>query len=336
VTRPPTAVATFGRLAELDAKMAHGVLRYCDHVVAVIDPVHAGARLREILPYARRDLPIVATLDDAPSIEEVVIGASPPGGAAADGIVELAARALARGLWVVHGLHTSFANAPGIAEHRSRLVELRHAPVPEVVASGAAARLERDVVLAVGSDCASGKMTAALELRAALGRRAAFIATGQTGMYIAGIGAPIDAIRADFVAGVVERLVVEAAADHDVVLVEGQGSILHPAYSGVTLSLLHGSAPNLLVFCHDLGRTRLAYFDRAIADLAGQIALIERLASTQRPARVVAVAAMARGIAPAEARRACAALQKELRLPVHLTDSEAAQLAAVVGGACSR
>jgi len=307
-------------LPELDAKMAHGVIRYCDNVIAVLDPVYAGGRLSEILPYARRDVPIVASLGEAVElgVQELVLGAAPPGGKADGGMEQVTVEALKQGLWVVHGMHTSLASLPSVAGLSDRLVELRHVMATEVVAKGAAASLETNVVLTVGSDCAAGKMTTALELWQGLrgrSRSAAFIATGQTGMYISGTGAPIDALRADFVAGVVEQLVL-GAADHDYVVVEGQGSILHPAYSGVTLALLHGSAPNKLVFCHDLDRQNLAYFDRSIEDLSGQIELLERLASAQRPARVVGVAAMTRSLTGAEARAARSALTRDLGLPV--------------------
>jgi uncharacterized NAD-dependent epimerase/dehydratase family protein len=321
--RPPAAVATFGRLVELDAKMAHGILRYCDHIVAVVDAVHAGRRLKEILPYAGRDIPVVATIADAHRLgaRELVVGASPPGGAADPAMVGEVAAAAGLGMWIVHGLHTRLSRVPELAAYAERIVELRHRPLDERVATGRSASLGGNVVLTVASDCASGKMTAALELWQGLRRRGAaaeFVATGQTGMYIAGGGAPIDAVRSDFTAGVVEELVLDAAAvaPDGYVLVEGQGSILHPAYSGVSLSLLHGSAPNLLVFCHDLGRDQLAYFDQPVVDVAEEIALLERLSVHQRGARVVAVVGVDRGTDPASAERSRARLEDRLGLPV--------------------
>ncbi|MDN5913827.1 MAG: DUF1611 domain-containing protein [Pseudonocardia sp.] len=317
--RPAAAVATCGRLAELDAKMAHGILRYCDHVVAVVDPRHAGGRLREIVPYAECDVPVVAGLDDLPpGVEEIVVGAAPPGGAGDGAVLETVRDALGRGLWVVHGLHTTFADHPDLADALDRLVELRHVPLPDIVARGRCAELPGDRILTVASDCASGKMTTALELWSGLRRRgkdAAFVATGQTGMYISGAGFPLDAVRADFAAGVVESYVLDHT-DHDYTVVEGQGAITHPAYSGVSLALLHGAAPNKLVFCHDVGRSVLEYFDRSIEDLAGQIALTERLAGVLRPATTVAVVAMSRGLDTAGARAARQELSRVLSLPV--------------------
>ena len=310
MNRAPAAVATFGRLTELDAKTAHGILRYCDNVVAVVDDRYAGQRLGDLVPYTGRDLPVVPDVADAHRLgaRELVVGAAPPGGAAAPRMVAEVTAALKLDMWVVNGLHTRLAEHPDLVSFASRVVDLRHRSVPDRVATGEAAGLDATVLLTVGSDCASGKMTTALELWRLLRARdtaASFIATGQTGMYIAGDGVAIDAVKADFAAGVAERLVlaaVRSGASH--VLVEGQGSILHPAYSGVSLSLLHGCAPNLLVFCHDLGRPRLAYFDRDIADVAEEIALLERLASHQRKAVVVGVVAMAGGLPADRAARA--------------------------------
>ncbi|MEU4625423.1 DUF1611 domain-containing protein [Actinoplanes sp. NPDC023801] len=322
MTRPPAAVATFGRLTDLDAKMAHGILRYCDHVNVVVDPVHAGKRLHDLLPYAGRDIPVVATVAEAHQrgARELVVGASPPGGGAAPAMVAEVAAAAELGMWVVHGLHSRLTDVPELGRYRDRIVELRHRPVTERVATGEAARLTGNVVLTVASDCASGKMTTALEVWQGLRQRGAdaeFVATGQTGMYIAGGGAPLDAVRADFAAGVVEQLVTDAAeGGARYVLVEGQGSILHPAYSGVSLSLLHGSAPNLLIFCHDLSRDRLAYFDQAVADVAEEIALLERLSEHQRKARVVAVVGVNRGGDPVTAEADRDRLERSLRLPV--------------------
>jgi uncharacterized NAD-dependent epimerase/dehydratase family protein len=320
MTRPAAAVATFGRLDQLDAKMAHGILRYCDNVVAVVDERHAGGDLRALLPYADRDLPIVADVGHALRLgaRELVVGAAPPGGAAAPVMLDVVRAAVDAGMWVVSGLHTRLTDLPKLAGFADRVVELRHRRVVERVATGEAAKVEANVLLTVGSDCAAGKMTTALEIWRGLGADcAAFIATGQTGMYIAGDGVAVDAVRADFTAGVTEQLVLDAAAGGArYVLVEGQGAILHPAYSGVSLALLHGAAPNLLVFCHDLGRPRLAYFDHDVADVAEEITLLEQLAGHQRKAAVIAVVAMAGGLDPEWATRERRTLSDRLGLPV--------------------
>ncbi len=326
MTRPLAAVATFGRLDQLDAKMAHGILRYCDNIVAVVDDRHAGGDLRTLLPYAEKNLPIVASVAQAHELgaRELVVGAAPPGGAAAPAMIEQVGAAGELGMWVVSGLHTKLSELPELAAYADHIVELRHRYVVERVATGEAANLTANVLLTVASDCAAGKMTTALEIWRGLGTdSAAFIATGQTGMYIAGDGVAIDAVRADFAAGVTEQLVLDAVhGGARYVLVEGQGSILHPAYSGVSLALLHGAAPNLLVFCHDLGRDRLAYFDRDVADVAEEIALLEQLAAHQRKAAVIAVVGLAGGLSPDEAARGRRALSERLGLPVLPPDAD--------------
>src|SRR5262249_29712856 len=129
-----------------------------------------------------------------------------------------------------------------------------------VVAARRAAGLSSQVVLTVGTDCNVGKMTTALELVRGLERRgvkAAFVATGQTGILIADQGVAVDAIPADFAAGAIESRVGEAARDHEIVVVEGQGSLHHPGYSGVTLALLHGACPRAMILCHEAGRERV-------------------------------------------------------------------------------
>src|SRR5262249_12078775 len=141
-----------------------------------------------------------------------------------------------------------------------RIHDLRRPPEARRVATGRAAGLESLVVLTVGSDCNVGKMTAALEIEPELRKgsiRAGFVATGPTGTMIADGGVAVDAVPADFVAGAAEALVLEAAgAGAEVVLVEGQGALQHPGYSGVTLALMHGACPKALVLCHQQGRDR--------------------------------------------------------------------------------
>jgi uncharacterized NAD-dependent epimerase/dehydratase family protein len=156
------------------------------------------------------------------------------------------------------------------------------------------------VVLTVGSDAAVGKMTASLEIVAALrrmGEKAAFVATGQTGIAIAGEGISVDAVVADFIAGAAEHMVCEAAEHADWVIVEGQGSLTHPGFSGVTLGLLHGAGPDLMVLCHNAMRQSMKGYDDGLPlrNLRELVGIYEDAAAWRRPpgyppARVVAVA----------------------------------------------
>ncbi len=200
-------------------------------------------------------------------------------------------------------------------------------------------------MLTVGTDCNVGKMTASLELVGALearGIRAAFVATGQTGIMIAGRGIAVDAVPADFVAGAAERMVLEAAPDHDVVIVEGQGSLHHPAFSGVTLGLLHGAAPAALVLCHHHGRARMRFGGAGVdgppvPSLVAARDAAETAAAWLRPARVIGVALNTAGAAEVESRRAVADAAATLGVPATdpvrhgaapLADAIAARLAA--------
>ena len=167
-------------------------------------------------------------------------------------------------------------------------------------------------MLTVGSDCAIGKMTVSLELERAArarGLAARFVPTGQTGIAIAGWGIAVDAVVSDFLAGAAERLVVEGRErGGELLLVEGQGALLHPAYSGVTLGLIHGSAPHAFVLCHLAGQTEIeGYPGHAVRSLPELVELHERVALPARRARVAAIALNTRLLDDAAARDAVAA-----------------------------
>jgi uncharacterized NAD-dependent epimerase/dehydratase family protein len=177
------------------------------------------------------------------------------------------------------------------------------------------------IVLTVGSECAIGKKTVALELDLEARRRglaSQFVPTGQTGMVIAGWGIAVDAVVADFLAGAVELLVVEGhrRGGSELLFVEGQGSLVHPAYSGVTMGLVHGAAPHAFVLCHLAGQTEVeGYPGHPIPPLAELVELHERAALPARRARVEAVALNTRDLSDDAAREAIAAAEEETALP---------------------
>jgi len=180
------------------------------------------------------------------------------------------------------------------------------------------------VILTVGSDCNVGKMTAQLQLRDELvrrGHRARFVATGQTGIFIEGWGIAVDAVVADFVAGAAEQLVLEGANEADIVLLEGQGSVIHPGYSGVTLGLLHGSCPDGLILCHQTTRDYIGdYHGRApwvkIPPLRELVGIYERAAAPVRPTRVLGICLNTFDLSEQEAGAAVARAALETGLPV--------------------
>jgi len=301
------AILAEGQFAPATAKTAIGVLRYAPYpVVAIVDSTKAGTDAFTHVGVGQ-GVPIVATVEEAIALgaEALLIGTASAGGCIADSFRPHLARALERGVPVWNGLHERVLSDPALAAAaklgNAIVRELREPPADLPIGGHRARREGATVVLTVGTDAAVGKMTASLEIIEALrraGKRAAFVATGQTGIAIAGEGIAVDAVVADFIAGAAEKMVCDAAESADYVIVEGQGSLTHPGFSGVTLGLLHGSAPDLMVLCHDAARPVMKGFEREglrLRSLTECIRIYEDAAAWSRPsdaarARVIAVA----------------------------------------------
>jgi len=304
------------------AKTAVGLLRYGDREVrALVDRERAGQRVHDSLPDVQ-DAPIVASMADAPDVDALVIGISPIGGEFDESWREDVRTALERGCDVYSGLHYFLADDEEFArlaeEHDAELHDLRKPPEDLTVAAGTAGDVDATVVTTVGTDCSTGKMTASFEIRDAARERgldAAVVPTGQTGIAISGRGIVIDRVIADYAAGAVERLVEEAQAA-DLLVVEGQGALAHPAYSGVTTSILHGSAPDALVMCHEAGREQIhGYESFDIPPLPEYVDIYERLAAPISDASVVAGTLNTRHLDDSEAADAVAGYSETLDAP---------------------
>jgi uncharacterized NAD-dependent epimerase/dehydratase family protein len=278
------------------AKTATGVLKYTDaEVVAVLDRDNAGKRVTDLrgdLP----DAPVVASMDDVPEVDALIVGIAPIGGGFDESWRPDVTTAIERGCDVIAGLHYFLSEddefAALAAEHGVELHDVRK-PDPDIgVAEGVADQVSAEVALTVGTDCSVGKMTASLELVAAAQERgidAALIPTGQTGIMIAGWGNPVDRVVSDFTAGSVEEMILEVGDDHDLLVVEGQGSIVHPAYSAVTCGILHGAMADSLVLCHAVGREAVhGYESFPLPSVADYVDLYESLAAPVHEAEVVA------------------------------------------------
>ena len=312
-----------GRFGVLDSKTATCVIRYApDEVVAVLDSRTAGGTTDQVLgfgPALPRGAPLVVGLARAP--DTVLIGAAPRGGRLPEAWRAMVVAALEAGLEVVSGLHTFLGDDPELAaiaaRTGARITDLRRVPDDLPVASRKAAGVDATVVLTVGTDCNVGKMTASVELAAAarrMGFAAAFAPTGQTGLFLGGKGLVVDRVIADFIAGAAETIVLDNAPGQDFVFVEGQGSLLHPGYSGVTLGLIHGSQPDAMILVHQPTRLRTMNDEIEIMPLPDWVELHERMAGYLKPAPVVGVAINGYDLSETAAREWAARITSETGL----------------------
>jgi len=320
-----------GEFGPLSSKTANSCIRYFpERIVAVLDRKQAGKTVQDVLGFGG-NIPVVGDFERGISqgkgATAVLIGIAPAGGRLPDEWKGWLRVAIERKLEIWSGLHTFIGDDPELGPLAKakgvRILDARRPPPNLPIADGRAAEVDALVVLAVGSDCNVGKMTAQLELRDELvkrGHRTSFVATGQTGIFIEGWGIAVDAVVADFVAGAAEQLVLEGAKDNDIVLVEGQGSLIHPGYSGVTLGLLHGSCPDALILCHQATRDYIGdYHGREpwvkIPSYVDMIDIYERAAQPVHPTKVIGICLNTYDMDEAAAREAVTRAAEETGLP---------------------
>jgi uncharacterized NAD-dependent epimerase/dehydratase family protein len=301
-------------------KTMRGIVHYApDPVVAILDSERVGESYREI--------PIVGTVADALPYEPTVatVGVATQGGRFPPAWRELLKDSIRAGLDVESGLHEFISEDAELSalarEHSVELRDLRKPPADLNVPTGENLQIPAKIVLTVGSDCAIGKKTVAVELDLAARKRgldSVFVPTGQTGIAIAGWGIAVDAVVADFLAGAAEELVVEGHRRGGGLLwVEGQGSLVHPAYSGVTMGLMHGAAPHAFVLVHKARATHTeGYPDHPLPPLTELIELHERASLPLRPAKVAAIALHTGELDESDARAEIASIAGETSLPV--------------------
>jgi uncharacterized NAD-dependent epimerase/dehydratase family protein len=307
-------------------KTMHGVLRYRrDDVVAILDSARAAGDTEQGVPVVRS---VAEALRYEPTT--ALVGVATQGGRFPPAWLEILRQCVEDRIGIENGLHVFLNDDPELralaAERGVELRDLRRPPADLSTATGENLSVPGTIVLTVGSDCAIGKMTVSLELDLETRRRgvaSVFVPTGQTGIAIAGWGIAVDAVVADFIAGAAERLLVEGShrgggTPEQVLWVEGQGSLVHPVYSGVTLGLFHGSVPHTLVLCHESGVTEIEGAGggpHPIPSLRELVDLHERMSLPARRATVAAVALNTRRLDDAAAREAVAAAEAETGLP---------------------
>ena len=288
-----------GSFGVLGSKTASCVIRYRpDEVVSVIDSSKAGMTVAQVVGFGG-SIPIVSGLADALqySPNSLLIGIAPKGGRLPVEWRTVLVEAISHGLDIYSGMHTFVSEDHELvrlaAEKGARLIDLRKVPDDLPVAKCLAAKVDAFVVLTVGTDCATGKMTVALEMAIEArkrGTKTCFAATGQTGIYIAGEGIAVDRVVGDFIAGAAEKLVVDGARGNDVVMLEGQGSVFHPGYSGVALALLHGALPDALVLCHQPSRKSFSDYDVPVPSVRDAIKVHDLLSGILKPAPTIGIA----------------------------------------------
>jgi len=302
-------------------KTAISMLRYrTGDVVAVLDRGAAGTTAERLLG-AGGTIPVVANLDDVDQPDALYIGIAPPGGKLPPEWRSVVLEALHRGLDIVSGLHDFLTDdsqyLTAANQHGCRLHDVRRNAYKST-ATGLPFRPGCLRVHAVGHDCSIGKMVTTLEVwrgLTALGHDAKFLATGQTGIMISGEGVPVDCVVADFVNGAAEAL-VRQNEQHDYLLIEGQGSISHPSFSAVTCGLLHGTAPDGLIFCYEAGRSEVKGLDGiAIPALWDQVQAYQSLANLRHRCRFIGVAINTRRLSATDAEAEIASAEQTFALP---------------------
>jgi uncharacterized NAD-dependent epimerase/dehydratase family protein len=319
------AILLHGGIKGQNGKTGLTVLRYSPNPVTVVIDREAIGESVVANTGIQREVPVVGDIAAALAYkpDALVIGIAPSGGLVPDEWWPELAAAVAGGLSIINGLHTRLENHPQLPalQPGQWIWDVRQPPTKTRIGSGAAQELSCKRVLMVGTDMAIGKMSAGLELQKACqaqGIKSAFVATGQAGLMIVGTGVALDAIKVDHAAGAIEQTVLDHALGQDLLIIEGQGSILHPG-STATLPLLRGSQPTHLILVHKAGQKTVRNCPHVtIPPLPAVIQLYEQItaaAGAFQPARVVAIAINGRDLAEPELRDYIQAVTAETGLP---------------------
>lgn len=315
-------ILTEGRSTIMAAKTAVSVIRYCtESVIAVLDSTVSERTTQELFGVGG-DIPVIGALSDAPEANTLLIGVAPSGGKLPVEMRAFVLEAIRKGMAIEAGLHQFLCDDEEFAREAklsgSVLRDIRKNNEKDV-AVRRGIREECLRIHSVGHDCSIGKMITTIEMTRELkakGEDAKFVATGQTGILIEGDGCPIDCVVSDFVNGAAEKLIL-ANQHHDIVVVEGQGSLVHPSFSGVTLGLLHGVIPHGLIYCYEAGRTAVKGLEHMTIPPMRQIMdLYLAAANIAHPCRFIGIGINSRNLSGAEYAVEKARVAEEFGLPV--------------------
>jgi uncharacterized NAD-dependent epimerase/dehydratase family protein len=319
-----TLLLADGLFSPAEAKTAVCFLMYrAADAVAVLDPRQAGKTAGEVVGFGG-DVPVVGSVGEALALrpEIAIVGTAPRGGVLETDLRASILACLRARVDVVSGLHDFLADDEECrrtaAESGAGIWDVRRVSPDQKVSTGAGCTTGARTLLLVGTDCNVGKMTVTVELHSAAvarGVKAAWAATGQTGIILRERGIAVDRVVADFIGGAAEELVNEEGAGKDLVFVEGQGAIIHPGYAGVTLGLMYGVMPDCMILVHSVDREALKRLETPVRPLPELIDLHQHLLAPFKVSPVVGVALNTSSVGEAGARAALRRVQDETGLP---------------------
>ncbi|MEM3506837.1 MAG: DUF1611 domain-containing protein [Candidatus Bathyarchaeia archaeon] len=322
----PAVIMANKAFGTLEGKTANGLVMYQRKfkIVAVIDETKAGQDAGEVLGIGKLGVPIVKNIDEALKYnpKALIIGIAPPGGELPTEWRETIKKAIINKLDIWSGLHHFFNDDPEFSslakKYRVKLIDVRKPPPDKKVLSGEILDVKVPVIAVLSTDAASGKNMAIMEMikeAEARGLKPGFVATGQTTIMMGGdVGAVVDALPGDFMPGTVEKMVVEVSKmGKDFILVEGQGSLSHPAYGHESLSVLYGSQPDAVILVHDPFRKTRDGFPRfKVPSPLEEISLIEKVSPKSK---VVGIAINGYKRSDKEVKEAIKKIEEETKLP---------------------
>lgn len=302
------------------AKTARNLIQYCpDEVVAIFDRMNTGKTSLELLGVG--NVPVVGSLDQLSNANTLIMAVATPGGKLPKSYKEILLDAILKKMNIISCGHEFISDDPEL---------IAAAKLAKVTLKDVRKNKERDVaqrngirkdclrILTVGNDCSLGKMVTSLELARALnnlGHDAKFVATGQTGILIEGDGIPIDAVVGDYINGAAEKLVLNNQ-HHDILIIEGQASIVHPRYSSVTLGLLHGCVPQGMIMCYEVGREFVYNMPEIkIPPMETVVNLYEEMTSVMFPSKIIGFALNSKNVSEYEADKERRRIKEQFGLP---------------------